>query len=206
MQIRINLNVKSLIAFIANLTLNYINTKMTQKSIQQEADKENTLNYNESLLPNIAISLNDSMDIDESNNNSKLKETKQLKNDSHKLIQLTQIDDPNNEYIYSPRRTRYITRASIQSNNDNMRPLIDMKLDEISEHKEISHENFRLGNTNKNYNKYPKIRNSTSLQWSFPIVGHTNEEREKLIANRDKNKYPNFITIISPKNKIQNGK
>eukprot|EP01084_Bolivina_argentea_P144028 252799_1 len=206
MQIRINLNVKSLIVFIANLTLNYINTKMTQKAIHQETDTENTLNYNQNLLPNIAISLNNSMDIDESKNDSKSKESKQLKNESQNMIQLTQIDDPKNEYIYSPRRTKYITRASIKSNTNNTKPSNDIKMHEISEHKEISHENFRLGNTNKNYNKYPKIRNSTSLQWSFPIVGHTNEEREKLIANRDKNKYPNFITIISPKNKIQNGK
>eukprot|EP01084_Bolivina_argentea_P215826 366507_1 len=114
MRIRIDLNVNSLITLAANLALNYINSKINQINMQEEKDNNNSFNYNKNLLPNIAISLNNSIkDNDsthESKNELKTDSPKQLRNDSPNLVQLTQLTDPDNN-IYSPRRTKPITRS-----------------------------------------------------------------------------------------------
>eukprot|EP01084_Bolivina_argentea_P137224 241680_1 len=179
---------------------------MTQNNLQQEHKTNEDLNYNQNLLPNIEISLNNSLKGNESIDDSKSNITKQPETASPNLVQLTQLTDPHNEYIYSPRRTKYITRSSIKSHKTVNHITEDIDMFENSDNKEISNKNFRLGKTNINYNKSPKKKKSVSLQWSFPILGHNDEERNNKIANRNKSKYPDYFTVVSPKKQLLNGK
>ncbi len=165
-------------------------------------------NYNQNLLPNISINMNESkMDI-ESKHNSPMNSTHNPNN----LVQLTQLTDPNDEYIYSPRRTMYVTRSSKKSNNSpnkNIKSVSneneiseDFSANEISieintDKKEISPNKITLPKSHFDY-KSPKKRKLANVNWSFPILGWSDEERNKAIENRDKSKYPDYFSVESP--------
>eukprot|EP01084_Bolivina_argentea_P215825 366506_1 len=210
MRVRIDLNVNSLIALIAKLALDYINNKVNQINMQGKENKNDPSNYNQNLLPNIDISLNNSINDNDSQNESKHESksdsTKQLRNDSSNLVQLTQLTDPDDNYNYSPRRTKYITRSSLKSNKFDADISKNMFQNDNNDNRDTIQSKFKLGKSHVNYNKSPKKKKTANLQWSFPIVGHTDEKRNAIIANRDKTVYPEFYTVISPKKSFFNGK
>ncbi len=159
MHLRINLNINTLIAVVAKLAINYINTKMNPKEVPNT--RNISPNYNQNLLPNISINMNESkMDID-----SKQNSPMNSNHNPNNLVQLSQLNDPNDEYIYSPRRTMYETRSSKKSNN-----FPNKNIKSVSNKNEIS-EDFSTNeisidiNTEKNENSPHKLNNTTQISF-----------------------------------------
>ncbi len=70
MQISIDIDVKSIIALIADITINFVRSKMDKKFNENEKENEITLDFNRNLLPNIAIDFDGDQKMIESNQQS----------------------------------------------------------------------------------------------------------------------------------------
>ncbi len=180
MQISIDIDVKSIIALIADITINFVRSKMDKKFNENDTQNEISLDFNRNLLPNLAIDFDGDQKMIESNqksitqplndnpNHSITQTTKQLKNVSPGFVQSSQLRDSNNNFVCSPRRTKYVTRASQQESH----------------------------NTN----------NSFSLDHQTTLNDQSNNNTDSKTQHDNVTTTSNYYTIVSPGRILFNGK
>lgn len=217
MKITLEINLKRIITIAASIALAFLKNKMDSDN-KKEIKLDN--NDKSNIFPKIAIDFNEKQEQQKQSINNEETERKKRR------IQLTQLEDPDNKFYYSPRRTEYITRQSkkklqekkkdIKSNNNNFS--ISMNHEFIKNNKNTN--NMIQQEDNKNTNKKEIIENQNIL--NFPSLSLTeidtpnlnkNDKQEmsvspqntdnKITNNNSNNKK---IKIISPKNILIDGR